>query len=327
MKPGTVGALLTLLLLLAVVVALSTGPLAVAPLDLVKAALGAGSSRAETALALRLPRVVTALIVGGSLAGAGAAFQIVFRNPLVAPDLLGVSSGAGLGAAAGLLAGAAPVLVQAAAFAGGLGAAGLALACAGLARTADPRLSLVLCGIVTGAMASAGLALALFVAEPYSQLPTLTYWLLGSFSRALLSEALMAALPAAGGLVVLLWLGFRLDILSLGDEQARSLGLDARTLRWTAIAAATLATSAAVSISGVIGWVGLLAPHGARQIVGSQSNRLLPASIGVGALFALVIDRLSTAFGAAEIPVGLLAAAIGAPLFLILFVGSARRAA
>lgn len=316
--------MLALLLILSVVAALSFGPLAVSLSDLADAATGEGSARAELALSLRLPRVLTAILVGGSLAGAGAAFQTIFRNPLVAPDLLGVSSGAGLGAAGALLANAAPALVQGAAFAGGLSAAAVALGCASLARTADPRLSLVLCGIVTGAMASAGLALTLFVAEPYAQLPALTYWLLGSFSRAVLPEALLAAVPAGAGLVVLLWLGFRLDILSLGDEQALSLGLGARKLRWTAIAAATLATSAAVSVCGIVGWIGLLAPHAARRVVGSKAGKLLPASIVTGALFALAIDRLSVAFGGAEIPVGLLAAAVGAPLFLVLFVATAR---
>lgn len=315
------------LLLLATLAALAHGPIGIAPGDLLAAALGQGSPLAETALSLRLPRVATALLVGGALSGAGAAFQIVFRNPLVAPDLLGVSSGAGLGAAGALIAGAAPALVQGAAFAGGLAAAALALACAGLARGADPRLALVLCGIVTGALASAGLALMLVIAEPYSQLPTLTYWLLGSFSRALLPEVLLAAVPAVAGLAALLWLGFRLDVLSLGDEQTTALGLPARRLRWIAVAAATLATSAAVSVCGIVGWIGLLAPHAARLVAGPHAARLLPASIATGSLFALAIDAISTAFGPAEIPVGLLAAAVGAPLFLLLFVARAREIA
>lgn len=320
-------AALAALLLLAVLASLATGPLAVPVGDLFAAAIGAGSPDAVIALGLRGARVATALLVGGALAGAGAGFQIVFRNPLVAPDLLGVSSGAGLGAAAALLTGLAPVLVQASAFAGGLGAAGVALGCARLARAEDPRLSLVLCGIVTGAAASAGLALTLLIADPYTQLPTLTYWLLGSFSRSSLPEALLASVPAIGGLGVLLWLGFRLDVLSMGDEQAMSLGLPARWLRGVAIAAATLATAAAVSVAGVVGWIGLLAPHAARLVVGTNANALLPASIVVGAAFALGIDRLATAFGPGEVPVGLLAAAFGAPLFLVLFVARSRRAA
>ena len=304
---------------------LSTGPLAVAPAGLLSALFGHGTPDAELALALRGPRLLTALTCGAALAGAGAAFQILFRNPLAAPDLLGVSSGAGLGAALALLLGAGAALVQGAAFAGGLAAGALALACAALTRSGDGRLALILCGVVAGALASAGLGLVVIVAEPYSQLPAITYWLLGSFTRATMVEALIALAPVCLGAAALLWLGFRLDVLSLGDEQARSLGLPARRLRLMALAAAALMTSAAVAVAGVVGWIGLLAPHAARLIVGERAGQLIPASMAIGALFALVIDRLATAFGPAEIPVGLLSAAIGAPAFLLLFVLTSRR--
>lgn len=320
----TVG--LTVLLAVAIVAALASGPLAVAPADLIAAALGAGPPDAETALALRGPRVATALLTGGALAGAGAAFQILFRNPLVAPDLLGVSSGAGLGAALALIAGGSALLIQGAAFAGGLSACALALTCAAAARGHEPRLSLVLCGLVVGALASAGLALAVVLAEPYSQLPALTYWLLGAFSRATADEVALGAVPIALGSATLLWLGFRLDVLSLGDEQARSLGLPAPPLRGLAVVAASLMTASAVALAGVVGWIGLLAPHAARLIVGPEAGRLLPASLLTGALFALAVDRLTTAFGPAELPVGLVAAALGAPAFLALFVLTGRRA-
>ena len=308
------------LLLFALLGTLATGPLAVPSADLLAALVGDGPREAELALGLRGPRLLTALTAGGALAGAGAAFQILFRNPLVAPDLLGVSSGAGLGAAAALLAGAGTALVQAGAFAGGVAAAALAISCARAASGGDPRLTLVLCGVVVGALASAGLALTLVLADPYAELPAITFWLLGSFARAEVSEAAVAAAVAAAGLLALLGLGFRLDALSLGDDQARSLGLPAARLRVVAVAAATLATSAAVAVGGVVGWIGLLAPHAARLLAGTEAHRLLPASIAIGALFALALDRLSTAFGPAEVPVGLLAAAVGAPAFLLLVV-------
>ncbi len=310
----------------AVIAALSQGPLPVGPAELVRAALGGGTAEAETALGLRAPRVAAALVAGAGLAGAGAAFQSLFRNPLVAPDLLGVSSGAAVGAVVAILAGLSALAVQGLAFAGGLAAAAVALGCASAARGSDPRLSLVLCGLVTGALASAALALLVVLAEPYTQLPAVTYWLLGSFSRATGAEAALAAAPLALGTGVLLWLGFRMDVLSLGDEQARALGLPGPALRLLAILAATLMTSAAVSISGVVGWIGLLAPHAARLLVGDRAGLLLPASLATGALFALAVDRLSTAFGAAELPVSLLAAGLGAPAFLLLFVLSAQRA-
>jgi len=316
---------LVLLVFAGALTVLATGPLGVAPDALLAAVIGQGSPEAELALALRGPRLLAALTCGAALAGAGAGFQILFRNPLAAPDLLGVSSGAGLGAALALLLGAGAALVQGAAFVGGLAAGGLAVACATLTRSGDGRLALILCGVVAGALASAGLGLVVIAADPWSQLPSITYWLLGSFTRATLTEAVGALIPVGLGAAVLIWLGFRLDILSLGDEQARSLGLPARPLRLLALAAAALMTSSAVAVAGVVGWIGLLAPHAARLIVGERAGRLIPASMALGALFALVIDRLATAFGPAEIPVGLLSAAVGAPAFLILFVATSRR--
>lgn len=251
---------LALLTLAGAVLMLATGPLGVAPDALLAAVIGQGSSEAELALALRGPRLLAALTCGAALAGAGAGFQILFRNPLAAPDLLGVSSGAGLGAALALLLGAGAALVQGAAFAGGIAAGALALACAALTRSGDGRLALILCGVVAGALASAGLGLVVIAADPWSQLPSITYWLLGSFTRATLTEAVGALIPVGLGAAVLIWLGFRLDILSLGDEQARSLGLPARPLRLLALAAAALMTSSAVAVAGVVGWIGLLAP-------------------------------------------------------------------
>lgn len=333
MRPS--GASLTTALLAALIVALgflimATGPLGVSPAALMKAAVAEGSSHAELALSLRLPRLLAALSCGAALAGAGASFQILFRNPLASPDLLGVTSGAGLGAATALLLGAGAWMVQSAAFAGGLATGALALVCTGLAgsggRGSDGRLALILCGIVAGALATAGLGLVVIAAEPYSQLPSITYWLLGSFTRADMGEALSGLGPIIVGAVTLLWLGFRLDVLSLGQEQARSLGLPAGALRLIALAAAALMTSAAVAVAGVVGWIGLLAPHAARRLVGEQANRLIPASMAIGALAALAIDRLATAFGPAELPVGLLAALVGAPVFLALFIVTARRA-
>lgn len=323
---GGWGALaLALLAFAGALVVMATGPLAVSPAALLAAVFGEGPREAELALALRGPRLLAAMTCGAALAGAGAGFQILFRNPLASPDLLGVTSGAGFGAALALLFGAGAFLVQSAAFAGGLATGALAVVCAALTRGGDSRLALVLCGIVAGALATAGLGLVVIVAEPYSQLPSITYWLLGSFTRATAGEAALALAPVGLGAVLLLGLGFRLDVLSLGDEQARSLGLKAAPLRLLALAAAALMTSAAVAIAGVVGWIGLLAPHAARRIVGERAGALIPASMAVGALFTLLIDRLSTAFGPAELPVGLLSAAVGAPAFLILFIATSRR--
>jgi iron complex transport system permease protein len=192
-------AVLTLAALAAATAVLCSGPLAVAPFDLAAALFGRGSPEAELALALRGPRLLAALTCGAALAGAGAGFQILFRNPLASPDLLGVSSGAGFGAAVALLLGAGVFLTQTAAFAGGLAAGALAVGCAALTRSGDGRLALILCGVVAGALASAGLGLVIIIAEPYSQLPAITYWLLGSFTRATLSEAALAMIPIRAG--------------------------------------------------------------------------------------------------------------------------------
>lgn len=321
MRRTTLVAVLSLAALLAAVMAgLSQGPLAVSPAELAAALLSAGSSDAETALSLRGPRVLAGVLVGVGLAIAGAAFQSVFRNPLVSPDLLGVSAGAALGSATALLFGAGFVWVQGASFLGGLAAVVLAVSAARLAGARDPQLSLVLCGIVSGAIAAAGLALVLSIADPYTQLPAISYWLLGSLSRAGLLEVAIAAAPAVAGATIVLSLRSRLDALGLGDEQARALGLPAAGLRVAAIAGATLVTAAAVSVAGVVGWVGLLAPHTARLLVGDEARRLLPTSAVLGAVFVLLIDLAARNLGPAEIPLGLLSAAIGAPAFLALFV-------
>jgi len=312
------------LLAATVLLSLSQGPLAVPPAELVEAVAGRGSNDAEIALRLRGPRVLAGVVVGAGLAAAGAAYQAVFRNPLVSPDLLGVSAGAALGAASALLLGAGFAAVQGASFLGGLGAVLLAVGAARLGGGGDPRLSLVLCGIVSGALASAGLALVLSLADPYAQLPAISYWLLGSLSRAAMSEVLAAAVPAAAGLLLMTSLRSRLDVLGLGEEQARALGLPAASLRLLAIGGATLVTAAAVSIAGVVGWVGLLAPHAARLLVGSEARRLLPASTVLGAVFVLALDLAARSLGPVEVPLGLLTAAVGAPAFLALFIAMGR---
>lgn len=305
--------------------ALTLGPLPTSPMALLGAAFGGGDTTAQLALSLRLPAVLTALVVGAGLALAGATLQGLFRNPLASPDLLGVSSGAAAGAALALLAGLAPWAVQGAAFLGGIAAGALALGAAAAVRDADPRLALILCGVVVGALAAALLGVALLAADPYTELPTLTWWLLGAFSRASLPEAAVALALTGAAATVLLTLGARLDALALGEDQARALGLPARPLRLIALAAAALATSAVVSISGLVGWIGLLAPHAARLLVGETATRLLPMSALLGAGLALIVGQLARAFGPAEIPVGLLTALIGAPAFLALFLSGAGR--
>jgi iron complex transport system permease protein len=267
-------------------------------------------------LGVRGPRVLAALAVGGALAGAGAAYQSLFRNPLVSPDLLGVSAGAAVGAVLGILLSQTVVAIQLLAFAGGLVAVGLVYAIASVVRAHEPMLVLVLTGVVVGALLGAAIALMKFLADPYNQLPAITFWLLGSLASIAPAD-LASALPAVVIGLVPLWLArWRVNVLAQGDEEARALGVDTTRVRLAVIAGATLITAAAVSISGIVGWIGLLVPHLARLLVGPDFRRLLPASIALGAALLLAIDTLARTVARIEVPLGVLTAVVGTPLFL-----------
>ena len=288
----------------------------------------AGVPENVTAIVLQVrgPRVLAALAVGGALASAGAAYQNLFRNPLVAPDILGVSAGCALGAVAGIFMGLPIAAIQGLAFAGGVAAVALVLAIGGWVRGHDRVLTLVLTGVVVGSLFGAGIAFAKYVADPYNQLPAITFWLLGSFSGVLprdLALALPLIILAVIPLVLLRW---RVNVLSLPDDEARALGVDVARLRLFVIAAATLATSAGVAIAGIIGWVGLVIPHAARLIVGAEFSRVLPMSAVLGGAFLLLVDTLCRTVARTELPPGVLTALIGTPVFIWLLASSYRRA-
>lgn len=273
---------------------------------------------------VRFPRVVAGILIGASLAAAGATFQALFRNPLVAPDILGVSTGASLGAVFGIFLSLPVIVIQLTSFAGGIVAV-LAVYAIGLAiRHRDPVLTLVLAGVAISAIAGAGISLIKILADPYDQLPAITYWLLGSLTSVTRGDA-FGILPAALiGLVPLFVLRWQVNLMSLGDEEAKALGVDTRRLRPILIAAATLVTAASVSIAGVIGWIGLVIPHIARLLVGPDFRRLLPASMLLGATFLLVVDIAARTIAMIEVPLGILTAAIGAPFFLWLLASGRR---
>jgi len=294
------------------------------------AELGGGAhGRAQTleaiVLQVRLPRAVAALAVGAALAAAGATYQSLFRNPLVSPDILGVSSGAGLGAVLAIVLALPAPLIQVASFAGGLAAVAVVYAIARAVRTVhDEVLVLVLAGVVIGALFSAGVSLLTYLADPYDQLPVITFWLLGSLSGAGAS-ALWAALPALLlGLVPLVLLRWRVNVMSLGDEEAQALGVHTLAVRAALIVAATLLSAAAVSLAGMVGWVGLVVPHMARMLVGPDFRRLLPAALLLGAGYLLLVDTAARSLAGAEIPLGVLNALVGAPFFLLLLVRTRR---
>jgi len=273
---------------------------------------------------IRLPRIAAAVLIGAALAAAGATYQGLFRNPLVSPDILGVAAGAGLGAALGIFMGLTVAAVQVLAFAGGLGAVLVVYLIGTAMRGRDPILVLVLAGVAMGTLLGSAISLVKVFADPYNQLPAITFWLLGSLTSIAMPD-LRAVLPAILiGLVPLYLLRWRMNLMSLGDEEARALGTETRVLRAVFIAAATLITSAAVSVSGIIGWIGLIIPHMARLLAGPEFSRLLPAAMLLGAGYLLAVDTLARTMAAIEVPIGILTAFIGAPFFLWLL-ATARR--
>jgi iron complex transport system permease protein len=270
-------------------------------------------------LQVRGPRVLAALLIGAALAAAGTAYQGMFRNPLVSPDILGVSTGAALGAVLAIFLSLGIVLIQIFAFAGGLAAVGLVYWIGSRLRGHDPLLALVLTGVVIGTLLGSVIALLKYLADPYNQLPAITYWLLGSLAAIAPKDVLYSIPLIFVGLAPMLLLRWRMNLLALPDDEARALGVDTRTLRTLVVACATLMTASAVAISGIIGWIGLLVPHAARLLVGPDFGRLLPLAMLLGAAFLLAVDTLCRTIATIEVPPGVLTALIGTPFFLWLF--------
>lgn len=317
-------AALALLLVLVAVAAAGVGPYRIAPFDVasvvVRRIAGArvDGPAATVLFAIRLPRVLAAAVVGAALAAAGASYQSLFRNPLVSPDILGVSTGAGLGAVLGILLGLPVAAIQLLGFGGGLLTVAAVAGLARALRSGGDVLVLVLSGVVVGALAGAAISLVKVLADPYDQLPAITFWLLGSLAGVKPGDVAATVPAVALGLAPLVALRWRIGVLSLGDDEARALGVDVARLRLVVIGAATLVTAAVVAISGVIGWVGLMVPHMARLVVGPRFDRLLPASALLGAAFMVLVDTLARSAARIEIPLGILTALIGAPVFVLL---------
>lgn len=263
---------------------------------------------------IRIPRVLGAILIGSSLSISGAVYQSVFKNPLISPDILGVSNGACVGAALAILLGAGMLTQQVLAFAFGIAAVLLAIAIPRLMKN-DSNLMLVLSGLIISAFMSSLLGLLKFLADEDTQLATIVYWQMGSLSGLKMKEvtAVMPIVFLSGFLMVLL--SWRLNILSLGEQEARSLGIDLRLLRGLCITGASLMTAASVCLSGTISWLGLIIPHLGRLLVGSDNTKLIPASILLGSAFLLVIDTLARSLTSLEIPISILTGLIGAPVY------------
>jgi iron complex transport system permease protein len=275
---------------------------------------------------VRMPRIGGAMLVGGALAISGASYQGMFRNPMVSPDILGVTSGAGLGAAIGILMSLSLPGIQMMAFVFGLLAVFLSL---GISKTMgenhDKTLMLVLSGMVIATLFGSFLSLSKYIADPDSKLPAITYWLMGSLANINARDLKIVFITVMAGTIPLLLVSWKLNVLSFGEEEAKALGLHTNRLRLLVVICASLVTASVVSVTGMIGWVGLIIPHFARLLIGSNHKVLLPMSFLMGAIFLLVVDNVARTFTTLEIPLGILTSIIGAPFFLFFLHKTSRK--
>ena len=279
----------------------------------------------KVVFAVRLPRVAAAALVGAALAVSGAAYQGMFRNPMVSAGILRASTGAGFGAAVAILLGAGYFGISAAAFCCGLLAVAAAWLVSRLSK-ADQAVALILAGMMISSLFSAGTSFVKLVADTQQQLPAITYWLMGSLSSIKDKDVVFLAIPVALGMIPLFFLRWRMNLLTVGEEEAQSMGVNTRRLRGAVIVCATLLTSASVAVSGMIGWVGLVIPHFCRMLFGYDYRRLIPAGALFGAAFLLAVDDIARLVTTGELPLGILTAFVGAPLFLYLIAtGGGRR--
>ena len=270
-------------------------------------------------LNVRLPRILLACLVGCGLSAAGTGYQTVFQNPMAAPDILGASSGACFGAALAILTGQGAVMITVFAFLASLLSVALVYLVGNHTR-GNRVVNLLLAGIMVGSLFSACTSYIKLVADPTNQLPQITYWLMGSLSGTRMGTVRFAAVCMAVGLVPLLLLRWRMNLLTLSPDEARAMGVHTDRPRLAGILSSTVLTAAAVSVCGMIGWVGLVIPHLSRRIVGSDCRRLMPMACLFGAAFLLLVDNMARCLTATEIPIGILTAFVGAPFFIYLMV-------
>ncbi|BDE97811.1 iron ABC transporter permease [Raoultibacter timonensis] len=326
-KGAPIIAILTIILVAAVLVSFTLGRYDMTVLDVLKVAANqlfgmetfSESTHITVVTQVRFPRVIAALVIGATLAAAGASYQGLFKNPMVSPDLLGASAGAGFGASFALLMGGNMYVVQLSAFVCGIVAVLLTYFVSTAVSKGDSMtLTLVLTGMVVTALFQAFITMTKYVADPDDKLPSITYWLMGGLSSTRIEDLPMLLAPVIVGIVPMLLFRNQLNALSFGDEEARALGVNTKFIRALFIFCATLVTAASVAAAGMVGWVGLVIPHLARMIVGPNHKVLLPASLLLGALYVLVIDDLCRCLFAIELPLSVLTAIIGAPFFIYL---------
>jgi iron complex transport system permease protein len=268
---------------------------------------------------IRLPRIIIAILTGSCLSAAGACLQGTFKNPMVSPSLLGVSSGSAFGAALGILFGLNFVGIQSLSFITGILTVVIVYLISTLvSKEGESTTTLILTGMVVSSLFTSLISFLKYVADPYDSLPAITFWLMGSLSNISRTDLLPVLIPALIGLITLILIRFKITIISFGEEEATSLGINYKLVRFIIIGASTLITASVVSICGLIGFVGLIVPHISRLIVGPNYNKLLPASIAIGGIYLLIIDNISRSLMSSEIPLGILTSIIGTPFFIFL---------
>ncbi|WP_246735938.1 iron ABC transporter permease [Agrobacterium sp. a22-2] len=265
---------------------------------------------------VRLPRIIAAVIIGFGLSVSGAALQGLFRNPLVDPGIIGVTSGAGFGGTLAILIGLQGYLLLGMAFFFGIGSI-LLVKMLSTVRGRTSMLTLVLAGVVISAFFQAAISIAKLLADPFQKLPAITYWLMGSIASSNYSDVLLIAVAVAPSAIVIYLLRFQINVMSLGEEKARALGTNVVLVQWIILLASALISAGVVASSGIIGWVGLVIPHLARALVGADHRRLLPVSGVIGAIYLLMVDNLARTVTSAEIPLGIITALIGVPIFAV----------
>ncbi len=281
-------------------------------------------SAQKVLLSIRLPRVISAAIIGAALSLAGVSYQGMFRNPMVSPDILGASTGAGCGAALSILLGLGYFAISAAAFGFGLVAVALAYLISRLA-SAEHTLAMILAGMMISSLFSAGTSFVKLVADTDDQLPAITYWLMGSLASIKMQDVGFVLIPILIGTIPLLAMRWRMNLLTLGEDEAESMGINTKLYRAIVVFCATMLTAASVSVSGMIGWVGLVIPHFCRMIFGFDYRILVPSSLLFGGAFLMVVDDISRITTTSEIPLGILTAFVGTPIFVYLLLGGGER--
>ncbi|MEF9946437.1 MAG: iron ABC transporter permease [Lachnospiraceae bacterium] len=323
---------LVVLFVLTILISLSLGRYWIHPVTIVKVVLSkilpipvTWETQVETVLfQVRFPRILLGILVGSGLSLAGATYQGIFQNPMVSPDILGASWGAGFGAALGLFASFSYVGVSLSAFAFGLLAVFIVCVIGRFVKN-NPTLGFILAGIMVGTIFSSGVSYLKLVADPLNTLPAITYWLMGSLASAKGVDVGFAGPLIVAGMIPIILLRWKINVLTMGEEEARTMGVNSQKLRWILIVCATLITAAAVSVSGMIGWVGLVIPHFTRMLVGNDYRRVVPVSILLGGAYLVLVDDFARMLTTSEIPLGILTAFVGAPFFLYLIMREGKK--